>query len=332
MSKLCILDPASHVPGLKRLFPEADVFSYESDKPFRWHAFNYPPRDEIQKEYGYLYRTDWESITSETFDTLFIVAPLLNYFESGDYKLVDIDFMKEKIKDIVVNSKIKTVVVFDIFDYDYDPSTIGCDWGVTYYFKRNYNKSKVYNSNVFPFPFICHMKHCALELALNTHPSFLQDKENSVFWCGSLFNHIDERFQNNRNREAIYSGIQHLLYSYTSIVPTEFIQTIKKHRFAVDLIGVGSPNKRTFEVLYAGSLLLAMHKELEWGFDDGDSFAEETLFSTPEEFEQKLAKLLHDKALYEKCKFTQNYIIKKYFNTKWMRSYILKKIHLSLES
>ncbi len=65
------------------------------------------------------------------------------------------------------------------------------------------------------------------------------------------------------------------------------------------------------------------------GVDEEDSFSEETLFSTEEEFKEKLTKLLTDKNLYQTCLAKQNELVKKYFNKEWMRAYIIK--HTCLE-
>ncbi len=331
MSKLCILDPACHIPSLKTLFPESEFFSYEPDLYFKFQSTVHPTKEENRKDYGFDYRTDWNSITSENFDVLFIVAPLLNYFETGIYKLNKIDFMSDKIRTIVKKNSFKMIVVFDIFDYDYDPNTIGCDWDVNFYFKRNFNKNKTYEKNVFPFPYISFMKKCTLGIAMNTQVATLSTtRMNSIFWCGALFHHIDERFNLSINRRAIYNEIKEFLHTYNSLPQEHFYSLLQTYKFGIDLIGVGFPNKRTFEIISSGALLIAMHKDLEWGFDEGDSFSDETLFSTKEEFEEKIKLLLTNESIYEKCLTKQNDIVKKYFNKDWMRSYILKKLNVQL--
>ena len=87
--------------------------------------------------------------------------------------------------------------------------------------------------------------------------------------------------------------------------------------------GAGDPNIRTFEVLCSNSLLLQQHKEFVWPFENGDSFSEETIFKTPEEFFLKLKHLRENESLYIKCFENQTYIKNKYFTKEWLREYIL---------
>lgn len=61
-------------------------------------------------------------------------------------------------------------------------------------------------------------------------------------------------------------------------------------------------------------------------FEDGDCFLNETIFKNENEFFEKISALETDNELYMKCLRNQNYIVTKYFNKIWIRSYILSKI------
>ena len=165
--RLCIVDPAAHIPSLKTLFPEAEYYAHEPDDFFRYTTtHHYTKQDNFQK-YGFEYRTDWESITSANYDYMFIVFPLADIFDTISYELIPyMDRMKERIKSIIDNNTFKSVALFDTYDYDYDPSIINDAWKVDYYFKRNYNKTKTYSNNVFPFPYIMFVKPCVLGMVL----------------------------------------------------------------------------------------------------------------------------------------------------------------------
>jgi hypothetical protein len=326
--KLCILDPACHVPGLKLLFPEADYFSHEPDSFFNFVATKHYTKQENLHYTGIEYDTDWTKINSRNYDTLFIVAPLADYFDP-----LNIDFgnslipMRNRIKHIIDNNTFSSISLFDIYDYDYDPSTMNTLWCVSHYFKRNYNKNKKYNSNVYPFPYIMFTKPCVLTMCINHDLNEYCVKNNAAVWCGGLYNHIDEKRNIKRNRLDIYNQIKDTVITVHNVPREDWIRCIKSTKIIVDLIGVGEPNHRTFEVLTNGTLILSMNRDLEWGFDKGDVFHEYTFFNTAEEFKYKLYILLTDDTVYKQCLEQQNTIIKKYFNKNFFREYILSHIN-----
>ena len=76
--KLCIIDPAAKVPTLKTLFPEAEYYAHEPDDFFR---FGHDTNHQFFNQYGFYYRTDWESISSTRYDYVFIVVPLADFYD-----------------------------------------------------------------------------------------------------------------------------------------------------------------------------------------------------------------------------------------------------------
>lgn len=324
--KLCIVDPACHVPSLKVLFPEAEYYAHEPDDFFRYTSTQHYTRQQNMEKYNFEYRTDWETITSANYDHVFIVFPLADMFDTISVELIPyMDRMKEKVKCIVNNNNFKSISLFDTYDYDYDPSTMNTEFKVDYYFKRNYNKLKTYASNVFPFPYIMFVKPCVLGMVLNSAQPINEHKINKALWTGGLYNHIDKKRNIYRMRCDMYNEIKD--HVDTLCLPEErFIEAIKTYKVVVDLIGVGDPNKRLFEILSNGTLMLSMCGDLEWGFEDGDEFHPDTFFKTSDEFKLKLDRILNDDEHYNKCIEQQAYIVKKYFNKSWLRRYIEKHI------
>lgn len=325
--KLCIIDPACHIPGLKLLFPEADYFSHEPDSFFNFVTTKHYTRQENLHYTGIEYDTDWSKINSSNYDTLFIVAPLKDYCDS-----LNTDFgkslipMRDRIKHIIDNNTFSNISLFDIYDYDYDPSIMNIYWTVSQYFKRNYNKTKIYNSNVYPFPYIMFTKPCVLTMCLNHDLNECHLKTNEALWCGSLYNHVDGDIK--RSRLDMYYQIKDVVITLYDVIREDWIKMIKSNKIIVDLIGVGEPNHRTFEVLTNGTLIMSMNTDLEWGFDTTDTFHEFTLFKTAEEFKYKLQILLTNEVIYKECLEQQNMIVNKYFNKGFFRNYILKHINL----
>ena len=108
-----------------------------------------------------------------------------------------------------------------------------------------------------------------------------------------------------------------------TIPPTynDFLKTLRTSKYSLDLNGVGDPNKRTFEILSSGSLLISQYNDLKWPFDE--LFSQETIFKNDIEFIDNITKLNNDNTLYTKCLLNQIHIYNKYFNKKWIKEYIV---------
>jgi len=58
-----------------------------------------------------------------------------------------------------------------------------------------------------------------------------------------------------RDRLIIYNKIKDVIYNPGNLNYSDFINTIRDSKYSLDLLGIGDPNKRTFEILLSGSLI-----------------------------------------------------------------------------
>ena len=103
-----------------------------------------------------------------------------------------------------------------------------------------------------------------------------------------------------------------------------FLYNLQISKYALDLNGVGDPNKRTFEILSQGALRISEYNDLKWPFEE--DFSEETIFKNKDDFIRKINVLQYNNDIYEKCLLKQINIFNKYFNKKWIKEYILNYI------
>ena len=323
--KLCILDPAHNIPGFKILFPESDYYAFEPCDFFTYSAINHMNNEQFNKIYNFNYLTNLNTINSNNYNILFICLPFLDCIEghqmTKDYGIR----ILQLIEIILENNTFQKVCLFDTYDYDYDPTTVYTNPKIQYYFKRNYNKNKQYSPNVFPFPYIMFVTPCVLTILLEDNTINNTNRINKVFWCGSIFKHENKDFNILRDRETIFNEIKNSLDIYNNLSHNDFISTLQKYKIGLDLEGVGDPNKRTFELISNNVLIFTNRINLEWGFDKEDSFSPETIFTTPQDFFEKL-KLLENEIIYNKCLKNQEFLKQKYMNKEYLRNYILSKI------
>ena len=313
--KIAIIDGKNQDIGLKLLFPEADYFinNVELDK-----------KSSLQK-YNIEMKTDWSIINDKNYDYLFIIIALYNAIKGTTHYSQEIFDILQKELIIINNNNFKKVFIFDNYDYDYDPNTIVKNDKINLFFKRFYNKTKDYPVNVIPFPFIMFGEKALIEKT-DTNIKFCNDetKLNRVFWSGSLYCHRDDQYPCLRNRLLTYTQIMSYSNNYvfnSGILPYEtFLYEMNKSKFSLDLLGVGCPNMRTFEILNTNSLMLREYSDLVWPFPE--QFSEETIFKNSTDYIDKLDKLLQNNELYMKCLINQQTIVKKYFNITWIRNYI----------
>jgi FkbM family methyltransferase len=312
--RIAVIDGVNQDIGLNILFSEADYFinNTELDKSSNMLSYNIIPN------------YDWSQINDTNYDYLFIVIALYDakpgtkFFKQNIY-----DILQKEIK-IINENNFKKVFVFDNYDYDYDPNEIISNEKISLFFKRNYNKTKIYKNNVVPFPFIMFGEVSIIEKLENS--VYFEDKINRVFFTGGLFVHDDPQINYYRDRRTIYSKIQDYIYNPGYLNYNDFLQVLRTSKFSLDLNGVGDPNKRTFEILSQGSLMLSQYNDLKWPF--GEQFSEETVFKNESEFIQNVTSLNNDNTLYTKCLDNQLNIYNKYFNKKWIKEYILKYINI----
>jgi hypothetical protein len=315
--KIAIIDGFNRDIGLKMIFPEADYYIYEGE--------NGGVNNNIINV-----KTNWSDINDKNYDHLFIINglydanppniigfdPKRNEFIKKNYEI-----LQKEVK--IINDNIfKKVFLFDNYDYDYDPNDILKNDKIDVFFKRNYNKTKEYKSNVVPFPFVIFGKGYSIIEKIIQSNFEKNDKKTRIFFSGSIFDHNDIELNYRRNRVAIYNKIQQVIYNPGYLDYDNFIKNIHESKFGLDLNGVGDPNIRTFEILSQGALRIGEYNNLKWPFDD--EFCEETIFTDDIDFKIKIEKLLNDPNLYDKCLTQQMSIYNKYFNKEWIRNYILQ--------
>ena len=317
--RLAIIDGTNQDIGLNILFPEADYYinNIEIDKKVSLQKYNI----EI--------KTNWENINDKNYDYLFIIFSLYATKVGTKFYMQNYFDIWQKISLIINNNNFKKVFVFDNYDYDYDPNTIIKNNKIDLFFKRFYNKTKKYKDNVIPFPFIMFGPIALIEKIDNRFElDKNKNKINRVFWTGTLFNHIDNEYPWLRNRRLIYSHIVSLnnnfIYNPGRLQYNTFLNEMNRSKFSLDLLGVGCPNMRTFEILSTNSLRMAQHSDLLWPFPE--KFSEETIFKDANEYIEKIHKLIQNKELYETCLKNQENIFNKYFNKEWIKNYITKHI------
>jgi len=315
--RIAIIDGVNQDIGLKILFPSSDYFinNTEIDKRNSMNRYNIIPS------------TDWSQIDDTNYDCLFVVIALYDAYPGTRFYKQNIADILNRVLCIINNNKFKCVAFFDNYDYDYDPNMIVQNNKINYFFKRNYNKTKKYESNVVPFPFIMFgptslIEKCDKELVQTDE--YLKQKVERVFFTGGLFIHEDQQYGVVRDRRTIYHKIRNTIYNPGHMHYDNFIHNLRNSKFCLDLLGVGDPNMRTFEILLSGSLILSQYNDLKWPF--AESFSEETIFKNSEEYFQNLHKLSTDDELYKKCLMNQYNIVRKYFNKEWIRDYIIRKI------
>jgi hypothetical protein len=322
--RIAIIDGVNQDIGLKILFPEASYYIFNSEECTIHHRYI------SYNKYNFTPLTDMSSINDVNFDILFIIIATHDIISHTPNQDTHIKKIFDSVTAIINNNNFKFVGLFDNYDYDYDPNIYINNPKINLFFKRNYNKTKKYKENVVPFPFIMFgekslIEKCDTELVSDT--VYFKPKNNRIFFSGILFTHNDKNyFDYKRDRLSIYKKIQHWIYNPGILSYASFIETIQNSKYSLDLLGVGDPNKRTFEILLSGSLMISEYNDLVWPFEDGDSFFNETIFKNENEFFEKIRELEKDNELYIKCLRNQNYIVTKYFNKNWIRSYILSKI------
>jgi hypothetical protein len=311
--KIAIIDGMNQDIGLNIIFPDADYFIYkaEVDKSFNMNKYSIVPR------------TDIEIVNDRNYDILFIIISLYDAKPGTRFFKQNIKTILDKELDIINNNHFKKVFLFDNYDYDYDPNEIIQCNKIDLFFKRNYNKQKIYNKNVVPFPFIMFGQVSIIEKILEYNLN--SPKLNRIFFSGTLFNHLDEQIGYVRDRRSIYNKINESIYNPGKLSYDRFLTEIRNSKYSLDLNGVGDPNKRTFEILSQGSLRISEYNDLKWPFED--DFNDELKFKDEHEFYKIIEKCNEEPDFYNKCLDNQNKIYKKYFNLEWFKDYIINKIN-----
>ena len=312
--KIAVIDGYNQDIGLNILFPEADYFIHSTEVD----------KSKNMNKYSIIPRTDIQNVNDKNYDILFIIIALYDAKPETRFFKQNIKQILDKELEIINNNNFKKVFIFDNYDYDYDPNEIiKCD-KIDLFFKRNYNKQKIYNENVVPFPFIMFGEVSLIEKILEKKLNSEIEKKNRIFFTGTLFHHNDEQIGYVRDRKSIYSKIKKYIYNPGILPYNKFLSEIRNSKYSLDLNGVGDPNKRTFEILSQGSLMISEYNDLKWPFEEDDEFNDELKFRDEKEFYKIMDKLNKNPDFYNKYLENQNKIFNKYFNKKYIRDYILQ--------
>lgn len=320
--KIAIIDGVNQDIGLKILFPEADYYINNSENcTINSRIISY-------KKYNFVPKTDWSDINDNKYDYVFIILASYNILPTTPYYQENIKSIFEKIKNIINKNNFKFVGLFDNYDFDYDPNDFIKNNKINIFFKRNYNKTKTYKENVVPFPFIMFgekslIEKCDTEMV--SKEEYFKPKQNRIFFSGRLFTHKDDFQKIYIDRYKIYDEIKDTIYNPGFLYYNSFIQELKNSKFSVDLLGVGNPNKRTFEILLSGSLIISQYNDLVWPFEE--EFSHETKFKNKEEYFKIINLLSNNDELYKKCLQQQFEIVNKYFKLEWIKGYIIQYIN-----
>jgi hypothetical protein len=323
--KIAILDNKNEDIGLKILFPEADYYSLpENDLTLNTKIYDWSPQDIFYYKYHFTYNTDINSINSSNYDILITGMPFYDGVRKGcaDWQKQIHDYIFEIL---IKKNKFKKIIYVDNYDYDYDPNDYIDHIPNLIFLKRSYNKNIKYKDNVHSFPFVI-FGHptCILWSILNDRNKYKNDtaKIDKIFWSGTLFHHKDELgYPVDRNRFLYYNIIKSHIETYHSIPLENFLKTMQSHKYALDLYGVGDPNRRTLEILWTGSLIIQQKTNLLYPFEDGNLVPSELQFDTEEEL-LSIKSMLKDEANYNKYIKIQNDRFDKYYTEEWLRSYI----------
>jgi len=328
MNRIAIIDFINQDIGLKILFPEADyyILQEEFDRTALYKKYDFQP---------IVHNKDvnvFDTVTDDKYDTVFIIAALYNSIKTYTNKpnnAFDENINKKLVDTVnfIDNKKFNKVCFFDNYDYDYDP-IIAFDPDFILrnnivFFKRYFNKNKIYNNNVFPFPYIIFGHQCNIDMITDEFNKRNETSKTSrVFFSGNLFIHKDENYGVIRNRREIMDKIvsKMNIYNPGHIPHHLFIEELIKSKYCLDLLGVGNPNIRTFEILCSKSLRISQRSNLKWNFDE--EFCDETIFDNDSDLLEKITQLENDPELYKRCLSKQNEIVRKYMNANSLRNYI----------
>jgi hypothetical protein len=328
--KLAVLDFLNQDYGLNVLFENNPIFTTID-------RFVFDEEIQQNRTKHCKIRFDYYSINDTNYDVFFIIVNLYDC----RYMINNIEMINNQkqqyfknMVEIIKNNNFKKVVIFDNYDYDYDPNNVFIinkeqrlieDKNIVF-FKRNYNRNEQYKSNVFPFPYLIFGKECIIHSLLNFEPNTLEihQKKKQIYFTGTLFHHIDNEYPVNRNRAEMFHRINGKipeLVRFQWMNHGEYINEMRNSLFCLDLLGVGDPNIRTFEILSSGSLRITQRSSLKWNFDD--DFCEETYFDNENELQEKIYRLINEPKLYKKCLDKQNFIISTYMQREYLSNYII---------
>lgn len=323
--KIAIFDPAQHVVGLKLLFEEADYYSISPNSFFKYQQRT---NKDFHDVYKFNFKEDIVNLNDTNYDFLIVVFVTYDGCFKKPEDACGADIMLEHIRSIIKNNKFKNILYFDNYDYNYSPEPLlKIDNKNIIFFKRNYCYDVEYSNNTYSFPFMIFGQPLCILWTLLTENSYKSFNKEffGIFFSGAVYKHVDD-IVGIVDRETIYNEIKGYLHTYSSLDNKTYLEIMGKYIMALDLNGVGNPNRRTFEILLTNTLLISQKNKLVWPFEE--QFDENTIFENKDDFISKMNKFNTDVNIYLTAKQKQDYIFNRYFNKEWLRNYILSKISL----
>lgn len=335
--KIAIIDGDNFDVGLKILFgEEADYFfinklSHSHDRISYYEKYNFEP-------------VSIDQLINGNFDTIFFIIPFIylqiNKNGKPDVQPEPLDLLLRNyyyhewihITHLFNTGVLKTkwLKIIDISEFPQCPILeISNDiiiplsgYENVMFFKKNMVPERSYHPAVLPFIFINNREHSIMDYIIS--PLGEQSDKGvakRLFFSGSF-----------DNRKPLIKSISILLKEkfmimQKGVIADHYNKLLGRYCFNLDLKSANFPNKRTFDILkYGGGLRIGqLDNTFNWGFEDGDNFAEETLFETAEELAVKINLLIDDESLYNKCLEQQHYICTKYFSTESLKAYLLRE-------
>lgn len=192
-------------------------------------------------------------------------------------------------------------------------------------FKREFRRTHTYDysSKVHPFPFLMFgntPKNSCWKLFEEHVPG--NRGINECVWPGSGYTYTPPGKRDEWcGRQVLLDKLAPAIH-FTTAHGDSFFELFNTFKFFLHMNGSGHLCKRFYEGLSRDSLMMMEEMDIVYPFENGDFFAQDCVFKYPKEFFYKLDILKNDENEYNRCKLQQDYILRKYFNYKWINSYV----------
>jgi hypothetical protein len=338
-----IIDPTTMHPHLKYIIPNSLYFTLEQMEVNMWNGAE--TKENIYTKYNIDIDLEKEKINricnnNEKFENMIFTMSLLStekVHQGPSHK--EWEKMYSLIYDKYKKYISGKIIIIDNHGGDYEPSVYLNKFNFKYHviLKRIYsdrNKHR-YSKNTFSYPFIMDTNNDPCFKLYNDNIIISFRKRNRIFFAGSLFDYNEEWDNYNTCEHADRKKIiNNFIDKYPNILEFKrvpyniFHETISNYKYALDVRGTSRLNKRLYEILSTNTLLLAEKIDIIWPFEDDDKFSDECFFEQGnyDDLYRIYNNFENNDELYKKCLENQLYIVKKYFNNKWLWNYIKKII------
>jgi len=341
--KNLVIDPMGNFPTAYKMFGPTDYFCEdldninESDVGFVLKQHTNTSRQKIYDTYNIVV-TDINALHSQ-YKKIIIVFPV-NFIDDIGTSIWDPMSNIEKDDRLFIKkyftylaSKIEKIKYDHIIFLDYHDRAVTSDgenWLKNNFpkysgiFKREYRKTYLYDysNKVFSFPFLMFGNHPKNSCWKLFEERVLGNQGiNQCVWPGGGYNYTPPGKRDEWcGRQTLFEKIQSHL-TVTSAIGENYFNLFNTYKFFLHMNGSGNLCKRFYEGLSRDSLMIMEDMEIVFPFN-GEFFSDMCVFKYPKEFFYKLDILKNDNNIYAQCKEQQEYILKKYFNYKWINQYI----------